>query len=97
MATTDSTQKNTSAFYMQAAVSFGVALFAMMAAIYYLPADPWVKAFLAIGTLFLVTSSFTLAKCVRDAQETTSLSSRLDQARVDKILADHDPFNGVTG
>ena len=92
MATTESTQKNTSAFYLQAAVSFGVSLFAMLAAIYYCPADPWVKAFLALGTLFLVTSSFTLAKCVRDAQESTQIVTRLDQARVDKILAEHDPF-----
>jgi hypothetical protein len=95
MATTDSTQKNTSAFYMQAAVSFGVALFAMMAAIYYLPADPWVKAFLAIGTLFLVTSSFTLAKCVRDAQEDQMVVRRLDQARLDRALATHDPFKNA--
>jgi hypothetical protein len=93
--TTDSTQKNTSAFYMQAAVSFGVSLFAMMAAVYYLPADPWVKAFLALGTLFLVTSSFTLAKCVRDAQEDQMVVRRLDQARLDRALATHDPFKNA--
>ena len=51
------------------------------------------RAFLAVGTLFLVTSSFTLAKCVRDAQETSLLATRLDQARVEKILADHDPYH----
>ena len=69
MTTPDTTQKNTSAFFLQAAAAFGVSLFAMVVAIYYLPADPWVKAFLALGTMFLTTSSFTLAKCVRDAQE----------------------------
>ena len=26
----------------------------MLVAIFYLPADPWPKAFLALGTLFLV-------------------------------------------
>ena len=50
------------------------------------------RAFLALGSLFLVTSTFTLAKCVRDAQEISGLSTRLDQARLDKILAEHDPF-----
>jgi hypothetical protein len=93
--TTDTTTKNTSAFYMQAAVSFGVSLFAMMAAVYYLPADPWVKAFLALGTLFLVTSSFTLAKCVRDAQDDQMVVRRLDQARLDRALATHDPFKNA--
>ena len=47
-------------------------------------------------TLYLTTSSFTLAKCIRDAQETQSVVTRLDQARVDKILAEHDPFRTVS-
>ena len=87
--------KNTTAFFAQSAIAFGCALFAMMAAIYYLPGDGWPKAFLALGTLFLVTSSFTLAKCVRDVQENQNVVSRLDQARVDKILSDHNPWKEV--
>lgn len=93
---TPGTSKTTSAFYAQAAISFGLALTALILGIVYLPVDPWERAFLAIGTLFLVTSSFTLAKCVRDAQETTSIANRMDQARVEKILAEHDPFNNLT-
>ena len=84
--------KNTAAFYMQSAIAFGVALFTMLLAIYLLPSDPWPKAFLALGTLFLTTSSFALAKCVRDAQESLSVTARLEQARVDKILSEHNPW-----
>ena len=84
--------KNTNAFFAQSAIAFGVAVFAMLVAIYYLPGESWPKAFLALGTLFLTTSAFTLAKCVRDAQESQYVVSRLDQARVDRILADHDPW-----
>jgi len=84
--------KNTSAFDAQAAISFGTALFAMLVAIYYLDSDPWPKAFLALATLFLVTSAFTLAKCIRDAQESQYVVSRIDQARIDRILAEHDPW-----
>ena len=87
--------KNTTAFYAQSAVAFGVALFTMLVAIYYLPAGGWPKAFLALGTLFLTTASFTLAKCVRDAQESQYVVSRIDQARVDRILAEHDPWKEV--
>jgi hypothetical protein len=86
------TTKNTTAFFAQSALAFGLALLALMIAIFYLPADPWPKAFLALGTLFLTTSAFSLAKCIRDAQESQYVFSRLDQARVDKILADHDPW-----
>ena len=88
--------KNTTAFYAQSAAAFGVALFTMLVAIYYLPAAGWPKAFLALGTLFLTTSSFTLAKCVRDAQESQYVVSRIvDQARVERILAEHDPWKEV--
>jgi hypothetical protein len=87
--------KNTNAFFLQAGVSFAIALLAMCFAILYLPVDPWIRAFLGLGTLFLTTSSFTLAKCVRDAQEQQAVVSRLDQARVDKLLSEHDPFKIV--
>ncbi len=87
--------KNTNAFFAQAGISFAIAVFAVMVGVFYLPVDPWVRAFLALGSLFLVTSSFTLAKCVRDAQEGTMLVSRLDQARVERILAEHDPFKDL--
>lgn len=86
------TPKNTAAFYAQSAIAFGLALLTMMVAVYYLPADPWPKAFLALGTVFLTTSAFSLAKCVRDAHESQYVVSRLDQARVDRILADHNPW-----
>ncbi len=88
--------KNTSAFFAQAAISFGVALIAMVLAVLYLPVDPWVRAFLALGTLYLTTSAFTLAKVVRDNQENQYVVSRLDQARVDRLLAEHDPFRTVS-
>ena len=87
--------KNTNAFFLQAGVSFAVALLTMIFAICYLPVDSWIRAFLGLGTMFLTTSSFTLAKCVRDAQEAQAVYARLDQARVDKILAEHDPFRPV--
>lgn len=87
--------KNTTAFYVQSMIAFGISLSTMVVAILYLPVDGWMRAFLGLGTLFLTTSSFTLAKCVRDNQESQAVVSRLDQARVDKILADHDPFRTV--
>ncbi len=88
--------KNTSAFFLQAGISFAVALLTMIFAIFYMPVDPWIRAFLGLGTMFLTTSSFTLAKCVRDAQEDNYVATRLDHARVDKILAEHDPFKSVS-
>ena len=96
MTNSPSSSRNTTAFFAQAGVSFAIALTAMLFAILYLPVDPWIRAFLGLGVMYLTTSSFTLAKCVRDAQENQAMHARLDQARVDKILAEHDPFRTVS-
>ncbi|WP_327595614.1 YiaA/YiaB family inner membrane protein [Streptomyces chartreusis] len=62
-------QQNTAAFYGQAVASFAVAMAATAIGIFKLNADAWVRAFLAIAVLYLVTSAFTLAKVIRDRQE----------------------------
>lgn len=82
----------TTAFYIQAALSFGISTTALALGIAYLPMGAWPRAFLAIGLLFVVTSTFTLAKCVRDQQEASEVINRVDQARLEKLLADHDLF-----
>jgi hypothetical protein len=88
--------KTTAAFFLQAAVSFCVSVVAVVAGIAYLPVGPWLRAFLALGLLYVVTSTFTLAKCVRDRQEVDAVISRVDQARLEKLLAEHDPFRAET-
>lgn len=85
-------QQNTAAFYGQAVLSFGLALAAVTVGIIKLEASAWVRGFLGIAVLYLTTSAFTLAKVVRDRQEAGQIVSRVDQARLEKILADHDPF-----
>lgn len=87
-----SSPSTTTAFYAQAAISFSVSLVAVGVGVAYLPVDGWVRGFLGLGLLYVVTSAFTLAKCIRDRQENTYLVSRVDQARVDKLLAEHDLF-----
>ncbi|MBB2910702.1 hypothetical protein FHS43_001965 [Streptosporangium becharense] len=82
----------TTAFYIQAVISFGLSVTALGLGIAYLPVTAWVRAFMGLGLLYVVTSTFTLAKCVRDRNEEASVVSRVDQARLDKLLAEHDPF-----
>lgn len=85
-------QQTTAAYAVQAAISFALALGAMVVGVAYLPVDPWVRAFLAVGLLYVVTATFTLSKVVRDRQQEGQVTSRVDQARLDKLLAEHDPF-----
>ncbi|MFE3654934.1 YiaA/YiaB family inner membrane protein [Streptomyces sp. NPDC059165] len=88
-------QQNTTGHYVQAVASFALALGATAIGIVSLAADVWVRAFLAIAVLYLTTSAFTLAKVVRDRQEAGRIVSRVDQARLEKLLAEHDPFQKV--
>ncbi|MEV7594551.1 YiaA/YiaB family inner membrane protein [Streptomyces sp. NPDC089922] len=85
-------QQNTGAYYGQAVASFGIALVAVAVGIYQLETDGWVRAFLGIAVLYLTTSAFTLAKVIRDRQEVGQIVNRVDQARMEKIMADYDPF-----
>jgi hypothetical protein len=83
------------AFFVQSVVAFAVSLGAVVLGVTLLPVDPWIRAFLAVGVLFTISSAFTLAKCVRDRQEESSVAGRVDRARVDKLLTEHDPFKAV--
>lgn len=80
------------AFYAQAAIAFGVSLSGAVVGVAYLPLDAWQRAFLAMTLLFVVTSAFTLAKVVRDRQEIATVRVRIDEARMEKLIAEHDPF-----
>lgn len=80
------------AWVAQTWISFAVSTGVTMMGIWFLPADMWVKAFMAMGLLFSVGSSLTLAKTVRDQHESLKTHKRIDDARVSKFIAEHDPL-----
>lgn len=86
------TTRVTVAFFLQAAIAFGVSLIGLLGGILFLPIDMWQRMFLAMSALFVVTSAFTLAKVIRDQHEAATIRVRLDEARMEKLLAEHDPF-----
>jgi hypothetical protein len=85
--------KTSPAFMLQAGIAFCVALVGVIIGECQLPVDPWVRGFLALGTVFLVSSTFTLAKVIRDQFESGSVVSRIDQARLERLLAEFDPYH----
>lgn len=84
--------RTTTAFAVQAAVAFAVSLIVVIIGEINLQVNPWTRAFLALGTVFLVSSTFTLSKVVRDQQDSESVVSRIDQARIERMLAEYDPY-----
>ncbi len=84
--------KPSSAFFVQSAIAFAVSSITLLIGAFYLPMDPWQRGFMIVGTLFLITSCFNLAKVIRDQQEAQSLRVRVDEARLDKLMIEHDPL-----
>jgi hypothetical protein len=95
MTVPNSMSKTTAAFFVQAAVAFAISLAAALGGIYFLPLGPWPRLFLGVTFLFLVSSAFTLAKVIRDQQEAATVRVRLDEARMERLLADYDPLNAA--
>lgn len=83
----------TNAWVMQVWASFALSVCATTIGILNLPVDNWVKGYMGMGVLFSVGSTFSLAKTSRDIHESKRLISRVDEAKLEKILAEHDPFN----
>ena len=83
---------HSAAWVAQSWISFAVSVGATALGILYLPADAWIKGFLGMGVLFSIGSTLSLSKTVRDEHEAKRLAARLDDVKLQKILADHNPL-----
>jgi hypothetical protein len=95
MSISEGMSKTTAAFLVQCIIAFAVSFVATIVGILFLPLDPWQRLFLAVSVLFLVSSTFGLAKVVRDQQEASTVRVRLDEARMEELLAKHNPLSSV--
>jgi len=80
------------AWLAQVWISFVASVGVTAVGIYYLPVDAWVRAFLGMGLLFTVGSTSSLSKTVRDQYEAQRFTARIDEARVHRLIAEHDPL-----
>ena len=85
-------QEHSSAWIVQAWASFIISLSATTIGIVYLPVDGWIKGYLGMGLTFTVGSTLSMAKTVRDVHESKKLTARVDEARVERLLAEHHPL-----
>jgi hypothetical protein len=92
MSRPDVPMSHSAAWVFQTWASFALSVGVTAVGIYVLPVDGWVKAFMGMGLLFSVGSTFSLAKTVRDQHEANRLTARIDDARFSKLIAEHDPL-----
>ncbi len=82
-------QEHSSAWVIQTWLSFAVSLAATSLGIIYLPVDAWVKGYMGMGLVFTVGSTISLTKTQRDLHEGKKLTSKIEEARVEKLLVGH--------
>ncbi|MGB0525223.1 MAG: YiaA/YiaB family inner membrane protein [Flammeovirgaceae bacterium] len=88
---TQTISKNTAAWRFKAWVSFLLAFGMTIGGIICLPApSAWAQAFILMGLLFTVNSSFSLAKTIRDDHEADKLINRVTEAKTAKILREYE-------
>jgi hypothetical protein len=81
--------KDSTAWIIQSWASFLISTAASTFIILFLPMDNLIKSQLGISFLFSISSTFALAKTVRDNYEAEQLTARIDAARVEKLLSEH--------
>jgi hypothetical protein len=95
MAKSSINQDHSSAWVMQTWLSFILSVGGTAIGIYCLPVDPWVKGFMAMGLTFSVGSTVSLTKTQRDIYEGTKLTSKIEEAKMEKILAEHNSLSNL--
>lgn len=83
---------HSAAWGFQTKVSFVVSLTGLILGLVYLPVEPWARAYLATASLYAITSAINLSKAMRDEHEATRVVSRVDEVKLERLLAEHDPF-----
>jgi hypothetical protein len=82
-------QRDSNAWILQTWLAFIMSIGMTTTGIIFLPVDVWVKGFMGMGLGFTVGSTFSLAKTQRDIHESTRLTSKIEEAKVEQILSQH--------
>ena len=83
-------QDHSSAWIIQTWLSFFLSISATSIGILYLPVNVWIKGFMGMGLAFSIGSTVSLTKTQRDLHEAQKLTIKIEEARVERILTEHD-------
>lgn len=72
-------------------VSFMIAAAMLAIGIFFMPADVWIKGYMAMAAVFTVGASFTLAKTLRDEHEANRLINKIEDAAAERVLREAVP------
>ena len=80
---------NSSGWIFFVKASFAIALLATGAGVVFAPTDLLVQGYLSVCALFLVSTTITLSKTMRDEHEGKRIHNRLSEARAQQLLKEY--------
>jgi hypothetical protein len=86
---------HTSAWIAQTWISFVLSLSATSIGLCFMPGSFWMKGYMGMGLMFSVGSTASLSKTIRDMEESKRLINRVDEAKLEKLLAEHNVFHSL--
>ena len=84
-------QRDSASWIFFVKISFILSVLALGLGIYFMPAELWVKGYMAMGSLFTIGTSITLSKTLRDEHEARKLINKISEAKTERILKTYDP------
>ncbi len=82
----DSVQSNSKSWLFFVKASFTIAVAAVGVGVLFAPVDYLVKGYLGISALFLVSTTITLSKTLRDEHEAQRLISKISEAKTQQLI-----------
>ena len=73
-------------------INFAVTASALGVAVWAMPVDPWIRAFMGIGLLALIGATITMSKTIRDMHESSKVTTKVETAKVERLLNHADPI-----
>jgi hypothetical protein len=86
MSNVPTTSMNSSGWITFTYIQFAAACLMAALGVFFLPIDIQTKGYIVMANVFLIGSTFTLAKTIRDEHENKKLATRIEDARTEKLL-----------
>jgi hypothetical protein len=82
-------QPNSTSWLLFVKLTFGISIAAMAAFIFFMEGSLLMRGYLALNSLFLISSTIMMSKTLRDEHEAQSLIHKISEAKTNKILKEY--------
>lgn len=83
------TTTNSASWLFFVKLTFGISVAAMVAFIFFMTGDLLTKGYLALNSLFMVSTTIMMSKTLRDEHENTKMVNKISEAKTNKILKEY--------